>query len=120
MDANIVVDGCKTEDFQPYSYFFYGNHTNYDYYPWIRIDMNTSPDVGSGQIWNRGHDTPGCCEARLDGFEIWIGDSPTFNGLNNINCYTLVHRNHHAAQILSLPTLFLLCGLGQICFSCSS
>jgi DNA-binding beta-propeller fold protein YncE len=98
-----VVDGYKAEQ-QTSEGLFYGSHTNTDNYPWIRIDMVTSRAIGSGQIWNR----PGDVANRLNGFQIWVGDSSTYNGLNNINCYTATTTPH-----ISFPYLHYFTCLGS-------
>jgi DNA-binding beta-propeller fold protein YncE len=90
MNAYVVVDGSKTEEHVGSTGIFYGSHTNTDNYPWIRIDMVTSRAFGSGQIWNRQDNAN-----RLDGFQIWIGDSLTYNGPNNMNCYTATTTQHN-------------------------
>jgi DNA-binding beta-propeller fold protein YncE len=91
MDARAAVDGFKAEEYVSSTAIFYGFHTNTENSPWIRIDLVTTRSIGSGQIWSRPDHS-----SRLDGFQIWIGDSPTYNGLNNINCYTATITPHNS------------------------
>jgi DNA-binding beta-propeller fold protein YncE len=111
MDADVAVDGSKTEETVASTDLFYGTHTNTDNYPWIRIDMATSRSIGSGQIWNR----PDSNAPRLDGFQVWVGDSPSYNGPNNINCYTATTTPHNAFPYLHY---FPCVGTGRYLFVC--
>ncbi|CAK6982627.1 uncharacterized protein LOC111644533, partial [Scomber scombrus] len=54
-------------------------HTNNDFTPWWRLDLQKTHKVFSVKITNRGD----CCAERLNGAEIRIGDSLANNGNNN-------------------------------------
>ncbi len=109
MDASVVVDGCKSEEDNPSTDLFYGSHTGTDNYPWLRIDLATSRSVGSGQVWNR----PGNNAIRLDGFQVWIGNSLTYNGAGNTNCYTATTTPHNSFPYLHY---FPCVGVGRYFF----
>jgi hypothetical protein len=66
------------------------SHTGYAENPWWRVDFGSTKQIVSGTIWNRADGV----EARLDGFKIWIGDSSTYNGPANTNCYTATTTEH--------------------------
>ena len=68
------------------------SHTELDQNPWWRVDFGMTKLIERGTIWNRF----GGSEWRLDGFKIWIGDSPTYDGQGNTNCYTATTSAHDA------------------------
>ncbi len=67
-------------------------HTNFDDPDaWWRVDFGITRLAVGGIIWGRCD----CCQSRLDGFRLWIGDSPTYNGQGNTNCYTAMTTPHY-------------------------
>ena len=58
--------------------------------PWWRVDFGIPTVVGGGKIWNRD----GCCQTRLDGFQIWVGSNATFNALGNTLCFNATTTEH--------------------------
>ncbi|XP_073529893.1 fucolectin-like [Phyllobates terribilis] len=73
-----AIDGNQDSDFSHGSC----SHTNNDFSPWWRVDLLTSYKINHITITNRG----GCCEERLNGAEILVGDSLANNGNNNQRC----------------------------------
>jgi hypothetical protein len=66
-------------------------HTNDETNAWWRVDFGITRLAVGGIIWGR-------CDygqSRLDGFRLWIGDSPTYNGQGNTNCYTATTTPHY-------------------------
>ncbi|KAM4042620.1 fucolectin-like [Anomaloglossus baeobatrachus] len=63
--------------------FFHGScsHTNDDWSPWWRVDLLKSHRINHIIITTRE-----CCEQRLNGAEILVGDSLSDNGNNNPRC----------------------------------
>ena len=59
--------------------------------PWWRVDFGVDRDIDGGVIWNRGDNESA---GLLDGFRIWIGDSPSYRGPGNINCYNSTTTEH--------------------------
>ena len=54
-----------------------------DLNPWLRIDFGVARDVQVGTIWPR-QDYGGWRSYLL---KIWVGDSDTYNGAGNVNCF---------------------------------
>ena len=53
--------------------------------PWWMVDFGSSLAVASGMVWGR---YDGCCESRMDGFEVWIGTNPNYPaGNGNSMCF---------------------------------
>ncbi len=65
-------------------------HTDTAVDNWWRVDFGIPQTTVGGTIWNRGD----CCPERLDGFKLWIGNNPTYNGQGNENCYTATTKEH--------------------------
>ena len=53
-------------------------------YPWWMVDLGQVRSVRAVKIWNRGDD---CCSWRLQGYEIWIGNSASSYS-DNMRCHT--------------------------------
>jgi hypothetical protein len=68
-------------------------HTEFSVNAWWRVDFGRTRQTGQGILWGRCD----CCQSRLDGFLLWIGDSPTYNGQGNTNCYTATTTEHDLA-----------------------
>ena len=84
-------------------------HTRCDENPWWRVDFGSTKQILGGIIWSRAEGF----EARLDGFEIWIGDSPTYDGQGNTNCFTATTTEHDTSPYThSFPCT----GLGRYFF----
>lgn len=66
-------------------------HTNTACDQWIRVDMESSKSVRGGTYFLRQDGS----QSRSDGFKVWIGDSTTYNGAGNTNCYTQTTNDHH-------------------------
>uniref|UniRef100_H3AU98 Fucolectin tachylectin-4 pentraxin-1 domain-containing protein n=1 Tax=Latimeria chalumnae TaxID=7897 RepID=H3AU98_LATCH len=60
------------------------SHTNKDLNPWWRLDLLQPHKISTIDVTNRGD----CCEERLQGAEIRIGNSLDNNGNNNPKCGT--------------------------------
>lgn len=58
--------------------------------PWWMIDFISPKAVLGGMIWGRRD----CCLTRLDGFEVWIGNSSTYNGTGNTVCFVANTTEH--------------------------
>jgi hypothetical protein len=67
--------------------------TDFQLNPWWSVDFGRSRKIVSATIWNRGD----CCQSRLDGFRIWIGDNATYDGQGNTNCYTATTTSHYSS-----------------------
>ena len=78
--ANVSNDG----------FFVQFTLTKNDPAAWLRLDFGTSQTVESGKIWGRTD----CCQSRLDGFQIWVGDGASYNDTSNINCFTATTAEH--------------------------
>nr|XP_034982944.1 pentraxin fusion protein-like [Zootoca vivipara] len=59
--------------------------TKKDFEPWWMVDLNSAFQVSAVVITNRGD----CCESRIKGAEILIGDSPQKGGTMNPRCATI-------------------------------
>ena len=57
------------------------HETNSETNPWWRVDFQTPKYVSFAKIWLCDY-----CDDRLVGFELWIGDSSTYNGVGNTQC----------------------------------
>ncbi len=77
----LANDGIKDATF---------SHTGYDENPWWRVDFGGTKLIAGGTIWNRADQNA----MRLDGFKLWIGESPIYNGPGNTNCYTATTTQH--------------------------
>ena len=77
-------------------------HTNEELNAWWRVDFGRSRQTLGGIIWGRCD----CCQSRLDGFVLWIGDSPTYNGAGNKKCYTATTLEHVLAPYTHAFTCF--------------
>jgi hypothetical protein len=65
---------------------------NTDLIPWWKVDFGDPKSIQSGQIWGRTE----CCQFRLDGFQIWVGNSGTaYDAPGNSNCFTATSNQHH-------------------------
>jgi hypothetical protein len=59
--------------------------------PWWMVDFGRTRSISSGKIWGRTD----CCMSRLDGFQIWVGDSSTaYDAHGNSKCYTAYTTEH--------------------------
>ena len=72
--ASYANDGSATGTF---------SHTNLDTTPWWVVNFVSPQAVGSGIIYGRTD----CCQSRLNGFQIWVGNATTYNGAGNTMCY---------------------------------
>ncbi|XP_075067563.1 fucolectin-1-like [Mixophyes fleayi] len=66
--AGLAIDGNDDNKYSQHSC----SHTGNDFAPWYNMDMKESIPVGAIVITNRGD----CCQQRLLGAEILVGDSP--------------------------------------------
>ncbi|XP_077147958.1 fucolectin-like [Ranitomeya variabilis] len=73
-----AIDGNLDSDFSHGSC----SHTDGDFSPWWRVDLLKSYRINRITITNRND----CCEERLNGAEILVGDSLYNNGNNNPRC----------------------------------
>jgi hypothetical protein len=65
--------------------------------PWWRVDFGYTASIGGGTIWGRTD----CCLDRLNGFQIWVGNSGSaFNAIGNTNCYTATTIEHQWSPYL--------------------
>ena len=71
----------------------YFTHTKFEANSWWRVDFGRTRQTLGGLLWGRCD----CCQDRLDGFLLWIGDSPTYNGQGNTVCYNATTTEHHTA-----------------------
>ncbi|XP_028969767.1 uncharacterized protein LOC105006817 isoform X4 [Esox lucius] len=76
--ASDAIDGDTTSNYHSGSC----THTQKDNKPWWRVDLRETYRIRSVSLTNRGD----CCEERLDGAEIRIGNSLENNGINNPRC----------------------------------
>jgi hypothetical protein len=61
--------------------------------PSWRVDFGYQTSIAGGKIWGRAD----CCQGRLDGFQIWVGDSNApYNATGNTNYYTAVTTEHRS------------------------
>nr|XP_055075179.1 uncharacterized protein LOC129454650 isoform X1 [Misgurnus anguillicaudatus]XP_055075180.1 uncharacterized protein LOC129454650 isoform X1 [Misgurnus anguillicaudatus] len=74
-DANHAVDGNRESIYTKGSC----SHTAGEYNPWWRVDLKSIYSINRVTIINRGD----CCEERIDGAQIRIGNSLDNNGNNN-------------------------------------
>jgi hypothetical protein len=65
-------------------------HTDEAVDNWWRVDFGIPQIIVGGTIWNRGT----CCQERLNGFKLWVGNNLTYNGQGNSNCYTALTKEH--------------------------
>nr|AEL33637.1 fucolectin 2 [Larimichthys crocea] len=70
-----AIDGNRDSNFHDGSC----THTSGKSDPWWRVDLLDSYIITSITIYNRGD----CCQERINGLEIHIGNSLDNNGLNN-------------------------------------
>jgi hypothetical protein len=62
--------------------------------PWWMVDFGYTSSIGGGKIWGRS-DCAFACTSRLNGFQIWVGDSgSTFDADGNTNCYNASTTEH--------------------------
>jgi hypothetical protein len=55
---------------------------------WWRVDLGYTASIGGGKIWGRS-DCSFACMSRLNGFQIWVGDSGSaYDATGNTKCYT--------------------------------
>jgi hypothetical protein len=85
-------------------------------FPWWMVDFGVAQRISGGTIWNR----PDCCQDRLDGFQIWVGNSTTYNGPGNAKCFASSTYEHniypytHSFNCLGLARyLFVVLTTGQ-------
>jgi hypothetical protein len=65
-----------------------------DLTPWWKVDLGYTASIGGGQIWGRSDGS----QARLDGFQIWVGDSGSaYNAAGNTKCYTSTTFEHRTS-----------------------
>ena len=76
---------------------------------WWRVDFGITRNIAGGTIWVRSD----CCTDRLDGFGLWIGNSLTYNGQDNVNCYHATTTQHHSSPFTHL---FKCIGSGRYFF----
>jgi hypothetical protein len=63
----------------------------HDMIPWWMLDFGRTRSIFSGKIWGRTS-----YQSRLDGFQIWVGDSSTaYNAYGNSKCYTAYTIEHY-------------------------
>lgn len=86
--AHNAIDGNRNSEFSVGSC----THTNEQTNPWWRVDLLQSYIITSVTIFNRGD----CCQHRLSGLEIHIGNSLNNEGLENPKCV-----NRKEKQIIS-------------------
>jgi len=61
------------------------SHTLWQVSPlWWRLDFEVSRCIGGGKIWL----VENCCPAQSNIYNIWVGDSPTYDGTGNTICFT--------------------------------
>ena len=70
-----AIDGNRASDWNQWSC----THTQHDYRPWWRVDLQAAYKVNYVKITNRKD----CCPERLNGAEIRIGNSRLDNGNRN-------------------------------------
>ena len=78
MEASTANDGL----FPPQNTEFASTNKQAD--PWWMVDFGSPLAVGSITVYNRVD----CCQSRLDGFQIWIGNNSIFDGVGNAMCYS--------------------------------
>jgi hypothetical protein len=62
--------------------------------PWWMVDFGYQTSIVGGKIWGRAD----CCQERLDGFQIWVGDSnASYNATGNTNYYAAVTTEHRSS-----------------------
>ncbi|KAJ1195268.1 hypothetical protein NDU88_004549 [Pleurodeles waltl] len=66
-----AIDGNRKQDFQRSSC----THTGPDRAPWWRLDLKQPRTVGAVVVYNRND----CCQPRLEGADIRVGNSPDNN-----------------------------------------
>jgi hypothetical protein len=76
-EAYRVNDGIYTSN---------GVHTNAGQNEFSRIDFEYPRAVGGARVWHRQDGA----QDRSNRFQVWIGNSSTFNGLNNTICYNSI------------------------------
>ncbi|XP_005170187.1 uncharacterized protein isoform X1 [Danio rerio] len=81
-NAEHAVDGNTEADYRKGSC----THTSREFNPWWRVDLGGVSSVNKVTITNRGD----CCEERIRGAQIRIGDSLENNGNNNQLAATLL------------------------------
>ncbi|XP_047455193.1 fucolectin-5 [Mugil cephalus] len=81
--ASNAIDGNRNPNFGVGSC----SHTEEEMDPWWRVDLLESYVITSITVTNRGD----CCEDRLNGLEIHIGNSLNNNGLENPKVGTISH-----------------------------
>jgi hypothetical protein len=84
-------------------------HTNAGCNEWVRVDLETSKSVRGGTYFLRQDGS----QSRSDGFKVWIGDSTTYNGAGNTNCYTHATNDH---QYYPHAVTFQCIGTGRYFF----
>jgi hypothetical protein len=70
-----------------------------------QVDLGQVQTVGSVKIWGRGD----CCQDRLDGFSVYVGNSPASYDANS-SCFT-----GGVAPLTSPYTVLCVCGRGGGC-----
>ncbi|XP_062989740.1 uncharacterized protein LOC134403471 [Elgaria multicarinata webbii] len=73
-----AIDGLPSDDYLR----GHCTHTKLELNPWWRLDLTSEFRVSSVSITNRGD----CCEERINGAEIRIGNSPEKGGITNPMC----------------------------------
>jgi hypothetical protein len=63
-----AIDGIIKDDARPGPLA----HTQYDQVPWWEVDIGSSQDIGTIDIWNRSD----CCGERLANFYVLVSDEP--------------------------------------------
>ncbi|KAM8966346.1 pentraxin fusion protein-like [Pelodytes ibericus] len=75
-----AVDGRKDADYSAGSC----THTDNDFPAWWRVDLKESHKINTVVVMNRGD----CCRERLEGAEVWIGNSEEYS--KNTLCDTIL------------------------------
>ncbi|XP_053577049.1 uncharacterized protein LOC128666463 [Bombina bombina] len=77
-DSENAIDGSKNTKYMS----GHCSHTDLDIEPWWRVDLTATFNVTLVKITNRGD----CCNERIKGAEIRIGNSPERGGTKNPRC----------------------------------
>eukprot|EP00795_Rhopilema_esculentum_P011495 gene11495-21712_t len=77
-DSHLVVDGNAASNYGDGSC----SHTDSQYQPWWRVDLDATYSIGTVKITNRGD----CCATRLSNFYVYVGDD-TENIHANSQCF---------------------------------
>lgn len=92
--ASNAIDGNHNPNFGVGSC----SHTDEQRDPWWRVDLLESYVITSITVTNRGD----CCEDRLNGLEIHIGNSLNDDGLGNPKCVNMRDKKFHLTKLTFL------------------